>query len=349
VAVIEAGHDPFLEHDLYIYRAQFGLPPCLVRNGCLRIVDGSGGTNYPPDSASYIEAGIDVDMVSANCQDCDILVVEANVPLASYQSEVTWLQSLSDAVDTAVSLGASAVSVSFATSEANLGGPQGAQEDKKFAAAFNHPGVVITASSGDSGYGAIPGSSFPFAAVPAAFPTVIAVGGTSLLKTGIPPRGWLEVAWSGSGSGCSDVFLPPFWQSATQPCGAHREIPDISYDADPAIGMAFYSTTIQALPCPTCSSWQDGAGTSASAPAIAALFMLGNKGPLPAAPAIELYASDLLAPQLFWDVLLGTNAMPTAQYPSGCLPVQLCNAGPGFDGPTGIGTPNGVDEFYPVL
>ncbi|HEX8768468.1 MAG TPA: hypothetical protein VF714_08870, partial [Jatrophihabitans sp.] len=185
VAVVDAYDNPTAEADLAVYRAQYGLPACTTANGCFRKVNQAGTSSpLPASNAGWAaEIALDVDMVSAVCPQCNILLVEAN---SNYTSD------LGAAVDTAVALGAKFVSNSYG------GGDSSGQ-----AYHFDHPGVVITASTGDNGYGV----SFPASA-----PTVTAVGGTRLVRSATT-RGWSESAWSGAGSGCSSIHAKPAVQN----------------------------------------------------------------------------------------------------------------------------------------
>src|ERR687883_1257603 len=156
VAIVDAFDDPTAESDLGQYRSQYGLPPCTTANGCFRKVNQTGGTlPMPAPSPDWgLEISLDLDMVSAVCPNCHILLVEANTNLDS---------DLYVAEDTAARLGANAISNSW-------GGGESADETTNDVH-FNHPGVAITASSGDSGFGV---------SYPAASPFLTAVGGTSL-------------------------------------------------------------------------------------------------------------------------------------------------------------------------
>src|SRR5207253_10029030 len=111
---------------------------------------------------------------------------------------------LAAAVDTAARLGANAISNSYG------GGEYSTEVSDQ--SHFNHPGVAITASSGDGGYGV---------EFPAASQYVTAVGGTSL-KTASNSRAWSETVWSGAGSGCSKYIARPSWQ--TDCGGGHRTV-----------------------------------------------------------------------------------------------------------------------------
>ena len=210
VAVVENADNPKLETDLGTYRSQFGLPACTTANGCFRKVNQSGQQgNYPPGDPGWgTEASLDIDMVSAICPECHILVVEAG--------------DLEAAQNTAVSLGAHFISNSWGTGD--NAGDAGNDGD------FNHAGVVDVASSGDSGFGA---------SYPASSRYVVAAGGTSLNRSS-SSRGWSETAWSGSGAGCSSWATKPSWQTDTG-CGK-RTVADISAVADPRTGVAVYDT-----------------------------------------------------------------------------------------------------------
>jgi hypothetical protein len=200
---------------------------------------------------------------------------------------------------------------------------------------YNHPGVAIVASTGDCGWDCAPGQSGPVQSVqyPAASPYVVAVGGTRLVSDG-SARGWTETAWgtgpgSGAGSGCSTFEPKPSWQHDAG-C-ANRTQADVSAVADPATGVAVrYNGT-----------WKVFGGTSASSPIIAAVFALAG-GTFPGSyPASSLYA----APSGFNDVVGGNNDVQWHTCPVGSY---LCNGIVGYDGPTGLGTPNGIAAFASV-
>jgi subtilase family serine protease len=179
---------------------------------------------------------------------------------------------------------------------------------KKFEKYYNHPGVAVTAANGDDGYGVC---------APADMTSVVAVGGT-YLKTSDNARGWTETVWSGTGSGCSTVFRKPEWQTDTG-C-AKRTIGDTSADADPASGVAIYD-----------AGWGVVGGTSVATPLVGGIFAV-NGGTVNAASTIYAApAADLN------DVTTGSNGT--------CSPAYLCNGEVGYDGPTGMGTPNGIGAF----
>ena len=299
IAIVDAFDDPNAEADLAVYRSHFGLPPCTTANGCFRKVDQNGGTDYPQaDSGWAQEISLDLDMVSAICPNCHILLVEA---------KNSSLRHLGKAVDTAVSLGATAVSNSY-------GGSEFPFEVALYGKHYDHPGVAITASAGDNGFGTL---------LPAAFNTVVAVGGTTLVRNANHPRGWSESAWVGTGSGCSAHAKKQAWQ--TDPGCTHRTISDVSAVADPSTGVAVFDTFGQ-------SGWLVFGGTSASAPIIAGIYGLaGNAAQINAAAFLYSHANHLN------DVSAGVNGS--------CANSYLCVAKLGYDGPTGLGTPNGTLAF----
>lgn len=247
VAIVDAYDDVTAESDLAVYRAQYGLPPCTTANGCFRKVNQTGGSTPPTANASWgQEIALDLDMVSAVCPNCNILLVESNS--ASFVD-------LGTAVNEAAALGANAISNSY-------GGGESSAETTSYDAYYNHPGHAITVSSGDSGYGV---------QYPAASRYVTAVGGTSLARAS-NARGWSETVWSGAGSGCSAYEPKPSWQTDTG-C-ARRTVADVSAVADPSTGVAVYdSTAYQGR-----SGWMVFGGTSVAAPVIGAVYALAGNG-----------------------------------------------------------------------
>ncbi|MFC6982611.1 putative Ig domain-containing protein [Streptomyces cirratus] len=306
VAIIDAYDDPKAESDLAAYRSQYGLPACTTANGCFRKVDQNGGTSYPTADAGWAgEISLDVDMVSAVCPQCHILLVEANQPS---------MEDLGAAVNRAVAMGAGYVSNSY-------GGGEDSTDPASDASYFNHPGVAITVSSGDSGYGV---------EYPAASQYVTAVGGTSLSRASGTSRGWTESVWgtsaggNGAGSGCSGFTTKPSWQ--TDSGCAKRTVADVSAVADPATGLAVYDS-YQA------SGWNVYGGTSASAPIIASVYALAGTPAAGSYPSSYPYARTASLN----DVTSGANGSCSGSY--------LCTAKAGYDGPTGLGTPNGTAAF----
>ncbi len=301
IAIVDAQDNPNAESDLAVYRAQYGLSPCTTANGCFMKVnqDGNASPLPTPDKGWAMEMALDLDTASAACPDCKLLLVEANNPT---------MEDLGAAVLTAVRLGAAVVSNSY-----------GGLEDESIAATdamyFNHPGVGIFVSSGDRGYE----TNYP-----ASSQYVTAVGGTTLSKDS-SARGWSEKVWGswlskilgGAGSGCSKFISKPTWQKDTG-C-SQRTVADVSAVADPASGLAVYSTYGG-------GGWMTVGGTSASSPIVAAIYALTGHA---AADASLSYQK----PSAFFDITRGNNGI--------CTPGYLCTGGAAYDGPTGNGSPNG--------
>lgn len=253
VALVEEGDYKTAEHDLGVYRSKFGLSACTTANGCFKKVGQSGGAVPPPDPNWAQETALDEDMVSAICPNCHILIVEANAAN---------LADLGAATDTGAKLGATEISNSYG------GGESGASNSN-----YNHPGIIITASSGDSG---------PGVSQPCTYSTVVCTGGTTLSKGGHGSRGWTEGIWSGSGGGCSAVVAKPSWQRSYTKC-SRRVAPDVAFDANPNTGVAVYDST----PAGGVSGWLVFGGTSVASPAIASVYALaGNSSSLNAAQQI---------------------------------------------------------------
>ena len=325
VAVVDAYDLPTAASDLAYYRSYWGLPACTTANGCFHKVDQNGGTTYPSTAVGKGwdgEIALDIDMVSAICPYCHILLVEA--------TNNQWVN-LGTGVNTAVLLGAIAVSNSYAGSEWS-------SESYYDTLYYNHPGVAITASTGDCGYncnGVYGSSDYNSVGYPAASPDVVAVGGTSLTPDG-SARGWTESAWGdaygGAGSGCSSYEPKPSWQHDSG-C-ANRTQADVSAVADPATGVWIYVD----------GGWGIEGGTSAASPIIAATFALAGGPAAGTYPASYLYAdtADLN------DVIGGKNDVTWGGTGSACTVSYLCNGVAGYDGPTGLCTPNGVMAFMAV-
>ena len=301
IAIVDAYDDPNIEADLGTFSSSYGLSPCTTANGCFKRVNQTGGTSYPVANANWaLEISLDVETAHAMCQNCKILLVEATS---------SSLANLGVAENEAVALGASVVSNSWGASEYST-------ETTDEAKYFNHPGVAITVSTGDNGYGV---------QFPASSRYVTAVGGTTLNLN--PDNTWKsESAWSGSGSGCSAYIPKPAWQTDTS-C-SRRTVADVSADADPNTGAAVYDS----VPYAGQSGWFQVGGTSLAAPLIASAYALtGNAGSFNAGSAP--YANQAA----LHDVTSGNNGSCGGSY--------LCTAGPGYDGPTGLGTPNGLAAF----
>ncbi len=380
IALVDAYNDLNAEADLNTYSNEFGLPACTEENGCFSKVGESGSESALPFPASKseleefaggtrhrrekaeeaegwaLETDTDIEVAHAICQNCHILLVEASGPEYS---------ELETAENAAVTLHASEISNSW-------GGPESTGDSS----AFNHPGIVIAAASGDDGYlnwdqyatrNESGSSYFKGADYPAASPHVVSVGGTALELT--VEGAWAsESPWNAAssnegagGSGCSGSLQAPSWQRGVADwgevgCGTYRANADVSADADPSTGVNVYDST----PYPeegetVVPNWVPIGGTSVATPMVSAMFALAGGAHGVAYPAETLYThlggSDL------HDVSSGGNGACDDDYAScqGSLVSPLdcgagawiCNATSGYDGPTGVGTPDGLAVFKP--
>ena len=329
VAIVDACAETTVVADLAAYRKAFGLPDlpqCGGKDGvaptpggtpCFGVVSQRGDGNLPPADDGWAgEIALDVDMVSIGCPECSILLVEADSPNS-------W--DLGPAVDEAVTLGAAAVSNSYGSIE-DPKDPYGtAFSDGPYVKSYQHPGVLIAVASGDSSYdnqnwqAPYPGNLPAYLApgFPSTIPEVLSVGGTNLKTSTASSRGYAETVWGGSTSGCSTEFAKPGYQNGID-AGSCAMRADVDVTA-PGSGVSVYQ-----------GGWQNGVGgTSCASPFVAAL--LTHVG-LAGQPNDFFYAH----PEAFFD--LGTGA-GTNDTTGNCTDV-MCNAGPGWDGPSGLGSPN---------
>lgn len=364
VAIVDAFDDPNIEADLEAFDSRYGLQPCTKGDGCFSKVSQTGSETALPaaDTVGWsVEIALDVETVHAACPKCRVLLVEA-------KSEA--FSDLAAAVDEAVALGATEVSNSYGGLETEVGTSE--------RAAYDHPGVAITAASGDSGFLnwdrlAEAGVAPALADAPATFATVVSVGGTSLKlgSTGArktetvwndsgPPSGRAFKRFAASGGGCSTLSAAPSWQTAAAGwsatgCGSHRVDNDVAAVADPYTGFDVYTSYKDSASATT--GWQTVGGTSLSSPLIAALIGLAGGARGASYPAATLY--EHLGQASLYDVTLGGNGYcdgvgatlcgePGVNEQFGvldCVGTAACDARVGFDGPAGVGAPVGLGAF----
>jgi subtilase family serine protease len=310
VAIVDAYDNPNALADLNAYSAAFGIPSLPACSG--------------PINSSAVPCFQKVDQSGGTAyprkeagwaleSSLDIQAVHAvceNCRILLVEAKTNSYANLIAAVDRARILGAKIISNSYGSSE--FSGQTGSTYDGH----FNYPGIAFTFSSGDAGYGV---------EYPAASRYVTAVGGTTLNMNGATYVS--ESAWSGAGSGCSQYSAKPSWQTDTG-C-SRRTVADVSADADPATGAAVYdSTGYQGR-----TGWFQVGGTSLAAPLIAGTYAYGT--PLP----VSSYAASLpyAGTAYLHDVTSGSNGSCNLGY--------LCTAITGYDGPTGLGSPNGSGAF----
>jgi subtilase family serine protease len=298
VGIVDAYDDARAENDLGVYSQKYGLPPCTTANGCFKKVNQSGGTSYPRKDAGWaLEISLDVQVVHAACPTCKILLVEAS------SNSFANLIAAED----------------YATGHANVvsnswGGSEFSSEtSSSYDGHFNRPGVPITVSSGDNGYGV---------EYPAASRYVTAVGGTTLKLNADNTRS-TETVWSGSGSGCSAYEPKPSFQ--TDSGCTKRTVADVAGDAYPNTGASVYDSAGYYGQ----TGWFQIGGTSLASPLIAAVYAVAGNSASNSYPYSHTTS--------LYDVTSGSNGS--------CGGTYLCTAQTGFDGPTGLGTPIGAGAF----
>ena len=403
IALVDAFNDPNAERDLEAYDHEFGLPQCTKADGCFKQVNQNGNGEsaslpFPKSEAELeaaakgsgaerkeareaegwsVEISLDIETARATCQNCQITLVEASS--SAYAN-------LQTAEESAVRLHADEVSNSWGGPECEEG--LGCLEDSS---AFNHPGVVITASAGDDGYlNWLEAPQVPYANYPASSPHVVAVGGTRLYL-GEHDEWAGESVWNdggenhgvrdghgAGGGGCSIQFAAPPWQRSVSDwssvgCSEKRAVADVSADADPYTGLAVYDTS------PECEEkieeedteghivkatvhWCTIGGTSLASPLIASVFALAGGAQGVEYPAETLYENAAGSPSSLHDVTEGSNGRcstpfdgntaspsctPAEEAQTSCSSKLICLAGKGYDGPTGVGTPDGIAAFQP--
>jgi sugar lactone lactonase YvrE/phosphodiesterase/alkaline phosphatase D-like protein len=300
VAVTIAYDDPKAEEDLGVYRSNYGLPACTTANGCFKKLNQQGKAgSYPATNADWaLETSLDLDMVSAACPKCHIILVEANS---------NTYEALEVAVETAAAQNPAAITDSWGGGEF--------LEETTLNHYFEPTGIPILFSSGDFGYGV---------EYPASAPGVVAVGGTSLTRDEKSARGWGETTWPGAGSGCSAYQKKPSWQEDGG-C-SHRTIADVSAVADPSTPVSIYDSF-------EFSGWGLLGGTSVSSPLMAGVEAQSSASVRAAGPS----AFPLLGQ--------GGGLFDPTEGRNGSCGSYLCEGGPGYDGPTGWGTPDGPMSF----
>ena len=397
IALVDPYNDLGAEADLKVYDEEFSLPACTAANGCFEQVNQNGEKGKLPfpssvaerhdaeslcenpnapygesEAACYaveeadgwsLEMSLDIEMAHAVCQNCHIVLVEAE------DSEGASLEAAENTA--ARSRGAGGVGADEVSN--SWGGKEPASDSE----AFNHPGVVVTAASGDCGYLGWEASKEECRSgvgYPASSPHVVSVGGTSLTMTGVGGQAWgTESVWGSSGGGCSVNFPAQAWQREVSDwpavgCGtgseSRRASNDVAADADPYTGVAVYDSVPYLAPGepPRDGSppgWTPLGGTSVASPIVASMFALAGGAHGVAYPAQTLYS--YLGSGVLHDITEGGNGECEGFYGDGCsgsmVPLSLedcgsgaliCNAAVGYDGPSGVGTPDGVGAFTPA-
>jgi subtilase family serine protease len=257
------------------------------------------GTKPPPNAGWSGETSLDVQWAHAIAPQAKILLVEA--PNGT-------VKALLEAVPVAVQNGATTVNMSWGTNN------EPPNEQKMDPLYFNDASVTYINASGDNGI-----NLFGY---PGASPLVVGAGGTTLK---LDSNGNIvnEVAWSGSGGGESVYFPEPGYQEGAQSSGK-RGVPDVAYDANPATGVPVYDSEA--------GDWGQIGGTSMASPQWCAIVAIANsirtgmgKGTIGTNFLNVVYAN----PTAFHDITKGSNGSCGTE----------CNAGPGYDFVTGLGSP----------
>ncbi len=345
VAIVDAFDDPTALNDLNTFDAQYGLPAETATS--FKKVDQTGGTAFPAPNTGWAgEITLDVQAVRGLCHKCKILLVEATT-------------------NSFVNLG---TAVSYAAAHAKIvsnsyGGPESGAADPH----YNHPGVAILASTGDDGwYGwdvvndNVATDNVPSS--PAAYNSVIAVGGTSLYLNADGTRA-AEQVWNSNGpsdfygsqagfsmgaagSGCSTIYGPQLWQQkvagySSLGCGtSKRSGVDIAAIADPFTGYDIcqnYGNT-NAVDC----GWETFGGTSLASPVVAAMWGLAGGPSAVKYPALSLYGhfkSDATHP--LYDVTVGGTGFCDTSSPTFCK--QFWN-----NNPNDLADPDLLDCGFPA-
>lgn len=309
IAIVDAYDHPNIKSDLDKYNSTFNLPYFPQCIGAIK------DASSPCFQKLNQRGGTTYPAINAGWAletSMDVEVAHAICPscrLLLVEADSSSYSNLLAAVDQAVMQGATFISNSYGSSEFS--------GETSYDYHFNKSGIVFTFSSGDNGYGA---------SYPAASQYVTAVGGTTLKVNADNTYGG-ETAWSGAGSGCSVYEVKPGWQTDTQ-C-TKKTIADVSAVADPNTGAAVYdSVRYQGK-----SGWFKVGGTSLAAPIIAGVYALANNLNATAYGVALPYANAAA----LHDVIGGSNGS--------CGGTYLCTALPGYDGPTGLGSPNGLLGF----
>ncbi|HET9721842.1 MAG TPA: hypothetical protein VFP32_02320 [Candidatus Saccharimonadales bacterium] len=309
IAIVDAGNFSSdvagLNTSLQNYDQNYGLPACSTSNGCLKVVNQSGAASPLPADAGWS------DEIALDVEVAHMICQTCKIILV--EADDANLTSMAAADATAASFNPTSISNSWGSDT----------DDPSLDGDFNYPGIAVVAATGDNGT-VSSGASWP-----SDNPNVVAVSGTTLQLFG--DNTWAgETVWSGSGGGCSDYYSAPSWQSslsnwAQNGCGSFRAFGDVSAAADPNTGAAINVN----------STWYQVGGTSLATPIIASIFAL--TGGVPSGTVASTVPYTRFSGTNFHDVTTGSDCVGAN--------TTHCNAAIGFDTPSGLGTPNGLNGF----
>lgn len=227
----------FLDSDLAAYLNYFGV----FRSGPPTVrVPIDGGPPPGLGSPDSVETTLDVETIVSIAPGTSLYVYEfpdfsnPQTILDAYEQVV-----IDDFVGTANS--------SFGGCETQFGQDGGfAQMSNQIALQGAALGITFHASTGDSGNQTF-GCRTTSVSSPASDPYFSAIGGTSLYLNPSSAAVEHEYGWGGQGNfgatggGVSVIFpLPAYQHNIPNIIGSGRNIPDVSFDADPATGESFY-------------------------------------------------------------------------------------------------------------
>jgi hypothetical protein len=387
VAVVSDGDDTMALNDLDTFDAQYGLPP-ETASSFEKVSQTGSTTQFPPQSPEWaVEESLDIEAVRGMCHACKIFLVESDGQFAPHY-EANFVVAEKEAFR----LGAGVISNSWGFVDRGMS----SSDDK----AFQRPGRVIVAASGDDGINGWDwcnpwGDGCPYDESswwPDSLDTVISVGATTLTLNSDGSRA-AETVWNANGpsdvngqtnfnanrgatgGGCTGEFAnrpATPWQEAVPSyvhahCDGQKLENDIAADGDPATGFDIYSSVR--------GGWITVGGTSLSAPLIAGMWALAGGSGGVANPSLSLYGNwKTTRHTSLYDVVSGGNGYCDGVTPKACAAVRgnpnteyhriqdcawdengnrvdgllQCDAGAGFDGPSGVGTPNGLRAFQPI-
>ncbi len=383
VAIVDAYNDPNVESDLGTFDSYYGLTPCTEANGCLKVASQAGSTEaLPPDDTKGWsgEESLDVQAVRGVCPNCKILLVEtdndSNPSLDAGVKEAVVLgakivsnsyggpESGYTAADVAA-YNHPGVVITVASGDDGWDGwdqinTGGSSDNMPYApASFN----TVVAVGGTSLYLNQSGSR----ASEAVWNDDGAQDfyGSNLGLTGA------------TGGGCSSLIDAKPWQShvpdygATM-CGNKRLATDVAAVADPLTGFDIYDSYDPSGGGDP-YGWVTVGGTSLASPIVAAMWALAGGADGASYPSLSLYGH--LGTQSLYDVTVGGDGycdgesvgecglgnpnsfgygMIDCDYrgtdsPGTTSPgTAQCDADPGYDGPSGVGTPTGLNAFRPA-
>jgi len=294
VALIEYGHYSQEQADLNTFSKQWGLPTANFQEVCID----QGGCPSNAGTGWDLEEALDLQWAHAMAPNATIFAVETGTDmfLANQQAGIL-----------VAGAGGGEISNSWVV-QIGSEPPDEQQYDKYLKKAT----VAFFAAAGDWGWGAL---------YPSASPFVVSAGGTTIHRDQ-SGNATAETCWSDSGGGISKQEPRPAYQDIIQNIvGNFRGTPDMSAVADPASGVAIYSSTY-------CGGWCVVGGTSVASPVLAGIMNdAGKIAPSTTVALTQFYKEYGNAPEYkkWWrDITVGSNGSP---------------AGKGWDQCTGFGSP----------